>query len=161
MLAAPFAGHRYWSVVVGHPRFHAPGYLPQYPRCFRHFWYCSSLTFSNHSTFLPFTTFVIAMWLMALVGVAPCQCLTPAGDQITSPGLVSRLAAPSSCTHPVPEVTINSWPAGCVCQTERAPGANVTKQPVDGMPSFAPNRGSRKTDPVKYSAGAAPVGREP
>src|SRR3954470_21235304 len=25
MLAAPFAGHRCWSVVVGHPRFDAPG----------------------------------------------------------------------------------------------------------------------------------------
>src|SRR6266699_6205263 len=77
---------------------------------------------------------------------APCQCLTPGGVQITSPGLISRLAPPSSCTHPVPEVTIRSWPAGCVCQAERAPGANVTRPPAAGMLSFASNRGSRKTD---------------
>lgn len=41
--------------------------------------YCSSLTFSIQSTFLPFSTFVIAMWLIAVVAVAPCQCLTPGG----------------------------------------------------------------------------------
>src|SRR5215204_5383643 len=39
--------------------------------------YCSSLTFSIHSTFLPLTMFVMAIWPMELVAVAPCQCFTP------------------------------------------------------------------------------------
>src|SRR3712207_1600269 len=126
-----------------------------------HFWYCSSLTFSSQSTFLPSAMFVIAIWLIKLVAVAPCQCFTPGGVQITSPGLISRFSPPSSCTQPVPDVTIRIWPAGCVCHAERAPGSNVTNPPVDCMLFFAPNSGSTMTEPVKYSAGPLDEGREP
>ena len=63
------------------------------------------------------------MWLILLVAVPPCQCFTPGGVQMTSPGLISRFSPPSSWTHPVPEVTIRIWPAGWVCQAERAPGS--------------------------------------
>src|SRR6266699_6737764 len=50
--------------------------------------YCSSLTCSIQSTFLPPATLVIAIWLMELVAVAPCQCFTPVGVQMTSPALI-------------------------------------------------------------------------
>lgn len=48
-------------------------------------WYCSSLTFSIHSAFLPSSCSTMAMCVMAVVGVAPCQCFSPGGNQITSP----------------------------------------------------------------------------
>src|SRR3954447_7621126 len=51
--------------------------------CFHQCRYCSSLTFSSHSTFLPSRIFVMAIWLIELEDVAPCQCLTPGGVQIT------------------------------------------------------------------------------
>ena len=38
-------------------------------------WYCSSVTFSIHSTNFPLSPSWIAMWVIAVVGVAPCQCL--------------------------------------------------------------------------------------
>src|SRR5215204_5302928 len=98
---------------------------------------------------------------MALAAVAPCQCFTPGGVQITSPGLISRFTPPSSCTHPVPDVTIRICPAGWVCQAERAPGSNVTRPPVEGILSFAPNSGSTITAPVKYSAAPLDDGRDP
>jgi hypothetical protein len=101
--------------------------------CAHYLAYCSSLTFSIHSTFLPLTTFVIAIWPIELVVVAPCQCFTPGGHQTTSPGLITRFSPPSSCTHPVPDVTIRIWPAGCVCHAERAPGSKVTWPPVEAM----------------------------
>ena len=37
--------------------------------------YCSSLTFSIQSTTLPFRFSVIARWVIAVFGDAPCQCL--------------------------------------------------------------------------------------
>ena len=51
--------------------------------------YCSSLTFSIQSVVLPFCDSAIATWLIPFVLVAPCQCLTPAGIQTTSPGRIS------------------------------------------------------------------------
>src|SRR3712207_3048250 len=105
--------------------------------------------------------FVIAMWLIALVAVAPCQCFTPGGVQITSPGLISRFWPPSSCTHPVPDVTIRTWPPGWVCHAERAPGSNVTSPPVEDVLSLAAYSGSTMTDPVKYCAAPFAEGREP
>lgn len=60
-----------------------------------------------------------------LVG-CPVPMVHATGIQTTSPGLISRFALPSCCTHPLPEVTIRIWPAGCVCQAVRAPGAKVT-----------------------------------
>jgi hypothetical protein len=63
-------------------------------------WYCSSLTFSIQSTFFPSRDSVMAMCVIAVVGVAPCQCFNPAGNQTTSPGRTSSIGPPSCCTHP-------------------------------------------------------------
>ena len=82
--------------------------------------YCSFETGSSHSTFLPPSTGVTAMWVIELVSVAPCQCFTPGGVQMTSPGLIWIFSPPSCCTQPVPDVTISVWPAGWVCQLDRA-----------------------------------------
>src|SRR5919204_6273936 len=69
--------------------------------------YCASLTCSSHSTTLPFSALVIAMWLMRLVAVALCQCFTVGGIQTTSPGWICPRSPPHSCTQPVPDVTIS------------------------------------------------------
>jgi hypothetical protein len=46
--------------------------------------YCSSLTRSSQSTTLPSRRSWMAMWVMAVVGEAPCQCFSPGENQITS-----------------------------------------------------------------------------
>src|SRR5207245_1654018 len=50
-----------------------------------HLRYCASVTCSIHSTALPLSSSCTAMCVIAVFGVAPCQCFTPAGLQITSP----------------------------------------------------------------------------
>ncbi len=90
----------------------------------------------------------MAMWLMAVSGVAPCQCFSPAGNQTTSPWLISSIGPPSRWTRPRPKVTIRVWPAGCVCQAVRAPGSKVTWAPPTRPGSSAWNSGSRRTVPV-------------
>jgi hypothetical protein len=72
--------------VIGDRHAQAPG------------WYWSSLTFSIHSTFLPCWLSWTAMWLMAVVGLAPCQCFSPGGNQTTSPARISSMGPPSRCT---------------------------------------------------------------
>src|SRR4051794_711898 len=123
--------------------------------------YCSSETFSIHSTFLPSSVLVMAMCDMLFAAVAPCQCFTPGGAQTTSPGLISRFAPPSSCTHPVPDMTMSVCPPGWVCQAERAPGSNVTRPPLFGVCSLGPWGGSGVTAPVKFAPAPVGEGREP
>src|SRR6185503_8280785 len=69
--------------------------------------YCSSLTFSIQSTALPSSRSWMAMCVIAVVGVAPCQCFSPGGNQTTSPGLISSIGPPQRCAHPSPDVTIS------------------------------------------------------
>src|SRR5581483_11405278 len=104
--------------------------------------------------------YVMAMWLMRLVAVAPCQCFTAGGIQTTSPGLISRRSPCHSCTQPTPEVTISVWPAGWVCQAVRAQGSNVTRPPVAWVCSVASKRGSITTEPVKLGVAPLAEGRE-
>src|SRR3954451_13334892 len=103
----------------------------------------------------------MAMWVIAVVGVAPCQCLCPGGHEITSPGRISSIGPPQHCVQPQPEVTINVCPSGCVCQALRAPGSKVTLAPRTRAGAGGSNSGSMRTVPVKYSAGPFPEGREP
>src|SRR5438552_4777114 len=91
---------------------------------------------------------------MAFVAAAPCQCFTPGGVHMTSPGLTSCFAPPSCCTQPVPAVTIRVWPSGWVCHAERAPGSKVTQEAETLESAFGWNRGSMRTEPVKYCSGA-------
>src|SRR6266566_2945118 len=98
---------------------------------------------------------------MAVVGVAPCQCFSPGGNQTTSPGCISSMGPPSRCTQPQPAVTINVWPRGWVCHAVRAPGSNVTLAPTARAGAAAWNKGSMRTVPVKYSAGPLLDGCEP
>src|SRR5881275_1908711 len=78
--------------------------------------YCSSLTFSIQSTVLPSSCSWMAMCVMAVVAVAPCQCFSPGGNQITSPGRMPSIGPPQRCARPQPAVTIRVWPSGWVCQ---------------------------------------------
>src|SRR5207253_1531393 len=103
----------------------------------------------------------MAMCVMAVVGVAPCQCFSPGGHQTTSPERISSFGPLSLCTHPSPEVTIRVCPSGCVCHAVRAPGSNVTLTPSTRAGSGAWNSGSMRTVPVKYSSGPLPEGCEP
>src|SRR6266496_1242862 len=103
----------------------------------------------------------MAMCVMAVVGVAPCQCFSPGANQITSPGRISSIGPPQRWTRPRPAVTIRVWPSGWVCHAVRAPGSNVTLTPTTRAGSGASNRGSMRTAPVKYSVGPFPEGCEP
>ena len=94
----------------------------------------------------------MAIWVMAVVAVAPCQCFSPGGIQTTSPGQIPSTGPPQRCTRPEPAVTIRIWPNGWVCHAVRAPGSNVTLAPTARAGSFAWNRGSMRTVPMKYSA---------
>src|SRR5437764_4459428 len=101
------------------------------------------------------------MCVIAAVGDAPCQCFSPGANQTTSPGWISSIGPPSRCAQPRPDVTINVWPNGCVCQAVRAPGSNVTLAPATRAGSGAWNRGSIRTVPVNQSAGPLFDGCEP
>src|SRR5919197_889975 len=123
--------------------------------------YCSSLTFSIQSTTLPSSASWMAICVMAVVGVAPCQCFSPGGHQTTSTGRISSLGPPSLCTHPHPDVMISVCPSGWVCHAVRAPGSNVTLAPRARAGSGASNRESMRTVPVNQSAGPLPDSCEP
>ncbi len=101
------------------------------------------------------------MCVMAVVGVAPCQCFSPGEIQMTSPGRICAIAPPHRCTRPQPAVTIRVCPNGWVCHAVRAPDSNVTLAPSARAGSCASNRGSMRTVPVKYSAGPLAEGCEP
>src|SRR5882672_4513981 len=123
--------------------------------------YCSSVTFSIQSTALPSSRSTIAMCVMAVVAVAPCQCSSPGGHQTTSPGRIFLIGPPRLWTRPQPAVTIRVCPSGCVCHAVRAPGSNVTLTPSPRAGSGGWNSGSMRTLPVKHSAGPFPEGWVP
>src|SRR5438128_6159554 len=103
----------------------------------------------------------MAICVIAVVGVAPCQCFSPGGNQITSPGRISSIGPPQRCAQPQPAVTIKVWPSGCVCHAVRAPGSKVTLAPETRPGWAASNSGSIRTVPVNQSAGPLPEGCEP
>src|SRR5438093_13671942 len=103
----------------------------------------------------------MAMCVMAVVAVAPCQCFSPGGNQTTSPGRMCSIGPPQLWARPQPAVTIRVWPSGWVCHAVRAPGSNVTLAPTARAGSFVWKSGSTRTAPVKYSAGPLPDGCEP
>src|SRR6266542_5205014 len=103
----------------------------------------------------------MAMCVMAVVAVAPCQCFSPGGNHTTSPGRICSIGPPQRCARPQPAVTIRVWPSGWVCHAVRAPGSNVTLAPSARAGAIAWNRGSMRTVPVKYSAGPLLEGCEP
>jgi hypothetical protein len=47
----------------------------------------------------------MAMCVMAVVGVAPCQCFSTGENQTTSPGRISSIGPPSRWTQPQPATT--------------------------------------------------------
>src|SRR5262249_39770455 len=93
------------------------------------------------------------MWVIAVVGVAPCQCFSPGANQTTSPGPISSIVPPSRWAHPQPAVTIRVCPKGWVCHAVRAPGSNVTLATCTRAGWGATNSGSIRTVPVNHSAG--------
>src|SRR4029453_2458191 len=95
----------------------------------------------------------MAICVMAVVGEAPCQCLTCGGHQSTSPALISSIGPPHTWVRPTPAVTMRCCPVGCVCQADLAPGSKVTYAPEKGADSLAENSGSIRTVPVKNAAG--------
>src|SRR6266446_7412088 len=96
------------------------------------------------------------MCVIAVLGVAPCQCFSFGGHHTTSPGRISTFGWPSLCTQPQPDVTIRVCPRGWVCHADRAPGSNVTLPPRARAGSGDSNNGSTRTVPVKYSSGPLP-----
>src|SRR2546423_2356552 len=96
----------------------------------------------------------MALCVIPVVDVAPCQCFPPGGHQTTSPGRIFTTGPPLLCARPHPAVTMSVCPSGWVCHALRALGSNVTYAPDARVDSFAWNSGSMRTEPVKYSAGA-------
>src|SRR5919206_3726684 len=103
----------------------------------------------------------MATCVMAVVGVAPCQCLSFGGHQTTSPARINTFGPPSLCTQPQPCVTTSVCPSGCQCQADLAPGSKVTSAHELRAGSAACISGSMRTLPVKYSFGPLPEGCEP
>src|SRR5215208_1229154 len=103
----------------------------------------------------------MAIWIMAVIAVAPCQCFSPGGNQTTSPGRISSTGPSQRCAKPQPAATIRIWPSGWVCHAVRDPGSNVTLAPTARAGSFALNKGSMRTVPAKYSADPLVDGCEP
>src|SRR3954451_18329805 len=93
------------------------------------------------------------MCVIAVPGIAPCQCFSPGGQETTSPGRIAFMGPPELCTQPQPEVTMRVWRSGCVCQLLRAPGSKVTYAPLVRAGAGARKSWSMRTVPVKYSAG--------
>ena len=58
--------------------------------------YSASVTFSIQVTGEPLSFSWTAMCVMAVVGVAPCQCFSPGGNHTTSPGRISSIGPPPS-----------------------------------------------------------------
>src|SRR4051812_32463652 len=98
---------------------------------------------------------------MAVVAVAPCQCLWPGGHQMTSPARISTISSPSHCVQPQPAVTIRVWPRGWVCHALRAPGWKVTLAQETRAGAGGAFSGSIRTAPVKYSSGPLWDGCDP
>ena len=44
----------------------------------------------------------MAMWVMAVVGAAPCQCFSPGAKETTSPGRISSIGPPRAAPGPSP-----------------------------------------------------------
>src|SRR5438105_2028754 len=124
-------------------------------------WYCSSLTFSIQSTVLPSSCSTMAMCVIAVVAVAPCQCFSRGGHETTSPGRIFSIGPPQLWTKPQPAVTISDWPSGWMCHAVRAPGSNVTLTPSARAGLLVWKRGSIRTLPVKFAAGPLTEACEP
>src|ERR1700690_2184518 len=103
----------------------------------------------------------MAMWVIAVVGLAPCQCFSPGGIHTMSPGRISSIGPPQRRARPQPAVTIKVWPSGWVCHVVRAPGSKVTLTATTRAGAGALLSGSIRTVPVKYSADPLPEGCEP
>src|SRR5687767_10941787 len=101
------------------------------------------------------------MWVIAVVGAAPCQCFSPGENETTSPGRISSIGPPHRWARPTPDVTISVWPSGWVCHAVRAPGSNVTLAPAARAGTGASNDGSMRTAPANHSAGSFTDGCEP
>ena len=65
-----------------------------------------SVTCSSQSTTLPSSCSWMAMWVIAAVGAAPCQCFSPGEIHTTSPGRISSTGPPSPL-HPAKAGTHN------------------------------------------------------
>ena len=64
-------------------------------------------------------------------GVAPCQCHSPGGVWIVSPGWISMAFSPRAWMSPTPSVTCTVCPTECACQALRAPGREPNDADAD------------------------------
>src|SRR5436190_5683415 len=103
----------------------------------------------------------MAIWLIAVLGEAPCQCFSFGGNHTTSPGRISSTGPPACCAQPSPVVMISVCPNGCVCHAVRAPGSKVTSAPATREGSGGLKSGSIRTVPVNHSCGPFPDGSLP
>ena len=92
----------------------------------------------------------MAICVMAVVGVPPCQCFSPDGIEITSPGWISSIGPPSRCA-------VNAL--GDIAEKELFWIENTTKRFRDGYNHLesirktrrAPSTNRLRTTPTKLS----------
>ena len=86
-------------------------------------------------------------------GAAPCQCHSPGGVWIVSPGRISSRSPPRAWIRPRPSVTKSVWPTAWTCQAFRAPGAKWTRLARMRDGSLPRAIVSSQTSPVNRSGG--------
>src|SRR3982074_61313 len=93
----------------------------------------------------------MAMCVMRVVALAPCQCFWRRGFGPRPP--FESPAPGYPLLHPSRPLSDNRvWPSGCECQAVRALGSNVTRAPAARDGSAAENSGSMRHAPVKDPA---------
>jgi len=102
----------------------------------------------------------MAMCVMAVVAVAPCQCFSPGGIQITSPGRISSIVPPHAARGRRPPSRLG------LAQRMRVPGgpsAGLKRDTGTGHACWIGGREKRVYTycAVNHSAGPLPEGREP
>src|SRR5438128_1627928 len=102
----------------------------------------------------------MAMCVMAVVGVAPCQCLSFGGHQTTSPGRISTFGPPSLCTHPrvpmsVPREPVQLLKASRVAEDHLVSGTREDRSELAAHQPRTQNADSHITRPRRSAAGRA------
>ena len=121
----------------------------------------SSLTFSIQQAFFPSNASQMEICVMGLLLAAPCQCLTSGGNQTTSPGRTFLHRSVPLLHQSFAGGDYQRLPQRMAVPCGPCPGLNSTEEPDARAGTWAENRCSIRTAPVKHSAGPGADGCSP